>query len=138
MTSGLEDRLRGTLLPVLEPYFSPAAAAAPPTAPLRILELASGTGSHSILLAKTYPDRIESIQPTECDEYGRDRIDRAVSSATGPSTERGDGASKVKRARRLDVMNDQDWQALATSESGAEPRAYDIVFGSNFLHMIPL
>ncbi|GAA5867143.1 hypothetical protein JCM3774_004408 [Rhodotorula dairenensis] len=137
--NGLEDRLRQTLLPVLEPYFSSAPS------PLRILELASGTGSHSILLAATYGDRIESVQPTECDEYGRERIDRAVTDATtGQNTQQGgQGESKVKRAKRLDVMNGQDWKALATSAAAAAAAGeeagdeYDLVFGSNFLHMIP-
>ncbi|GAA5986260.1 hypothetical protein JCM10908_006480 [Rhodotorula pacifica] len=130
--NGLEDRLRKTLLPVLEPYFT--ASAEPSDRPLRVLELASGTGSHSILFASSYADQIESIRPTECDDYGRERIDETVAAA-GRSEGRRGVTEKIKRARRLDVMDGQDWQALAgsTERSGA----YNLVFGSNFLHMIP-
>lgn len=132
--NGLEDRLRNTLLPVLAPYFTEAQS------PLRILELASGTGSHSILFAQTYGDKIESIQPTECDEYGRERIDNSVAAAARACQEGNDGplfaVDKIKRAKRLDIMDAQDWEAIAAAST--EPHdGYNLVFGSNFLHMIP-
>lgn len=135
--SGLEDRLRQTLLPVLTPYFTEAQSV-----PLRILEVASGTGSHSILFARTYGDHIELIQPTECDEYGTERINKSVAAAAA-ARESQDGQdrslvadNKIKGAKRLDVMNSQDWEAVGTS--GGPQGGYNLVFGSNFLHMIPL
>ncbi|TKA53703.1 hypothetical protein B0A53_03745 [Rhodotorula sp. CCFEE 5036] len=134
--NGLEDRLRQTLLPVLAPYFTDAQSA-----PLRILEIASGTGSHAILFAQTYGDHIKLIQPTECDEYGRERIDKTVAAAAAARAKQ-DGQDrpliaddKIKGAKRLDVMNSQDWEAVGTS--GEPHGGYNLVFGSNFLHMIP-
>lgn len=139
--SGLEDRLRKTLLPVLEPYLTAPASA---SSGLRILELASGTGAHSVLFLRTCPDSIASVQPTECDLYGVRTIDETVHRAEGEgkgpeSLQRG----KLRPAKKLDILDEADWEQLARPEQAERPGAnagplYDLVFGSNFLHMVPL
>lgn len=72
------------------------------------------------------------MQPTECDAFGVRRIDE--------TTARDGTTDRVRRACKLDVMNDADWSALAQrlGEEKEAGRRYDLVFGSNFMHMVPL
>ncbi|BGP34171.1 hypothetical protein JCM10296v2_005986 [Rhodotorula toruloides] len=120
---GLVDRVQTALLPTLDRFFS----SLPSSSPL-VLELASGNGTHATLFTRTYPSL--SIQPTECDSFGVKRINETV------SRER---AERVRGAVRLDVMSDGDWEGLGRrlGEEEGEGKRYDLVFGSNFLHMVP-
>jgi hypothetical protein len=77
-----------------------------------------------------------TIQPTECDEYGCRAIDDMSEREGVRVQERKEGEGGVRRANRLDVLDKGDWERLSESLGGAEER-YDLVVGSNFLHMIP-
>ncbi|GAA5942833.1 hypothetical protein JCM10213_002965 [Rhodosporidiobolus nylandii] len=127
---GLVDRLTTALLPVLEPYFTE------PTTH-RVLELASGNGTHAALYAQTWPAVV--LQPTECDEYGCAEVDRT---AREKSVQKAAGEKGgVRKAVLLDVLEDDGWraveEALEKEESSGAKGRYDLVVGSNFLHMVP-
>ncbi|KAK4336323.1 hypothetical protein RTBOTA2_005100 [Rhodotorula toruloides] len=126
---GLLDRLQTALLPTLDPFFSSLSSLSSSSSshPL-VLELASGNGTHATLFTRSYPSL--SIQPTECDSFGVKRINETVAR---------DGAERVRRAIRVDVMSDGDWEGLGRRlrEEEGEGKRYDLVFGSNFLHMVP-
>lgn len=80
------------------------------------LEIASGTGQHSVALARALPD--VTWQPTEIDAARRDSIDAYVAEA---------GLGNIRAAISLD----------ATSAGWAEsqlPR--DLIFLSNLLHLV--
>ncbi|BGO93731.1 hypothetical protein NBRC10512_006612 [Rhodotorula toruloides] len=121
---GLVDRLRTALLPTLDPFFSSLYSSSSPL----VLELASGNGTHAALFTRTYPSL--SIQPTECDSFGVKRIDQTVAR---------EGAERVRAAVKVDVMSEGDWEGLGRKlrEEEGEGKRYDLVFGSNFLHMVP-
>lgn len=77
-----------------------------------------------------------TVQPTECDDYGCRAIDE-MSEKEGVRVQEGkEGGGGVRMAKRLDVLDDGDWERLSESLEGADER-YDLVVGSNFLHMIP-
>ncbi|BGP26499.1 hypothetical protein Rt10032_c11g4548 [Rhodotorula toruloides] len=122
---GLVDRLTTALLPTLDPFFSslPVSSSAP-----LVLELASGNGTHASLFARTWKDI--AVQPTECDSFGVKRIDE--------TTSREGMTDRVRRAVKLDVMDDEDWKELQRESADEEDgKRYELVFGSNFLHMVP-
>ncbi|BGP42055.1 hypothetical protein JCM10450v2_006141 [Rhodotorula kratochvilovae] len=120
---GLVERFSHAVLPPLAPYFFALPRGS------RALELASGTGIHACLYARTFP-QIE-WQPTECDEYGCRKIDETV---------REEGTEGVRDAVEVDVMQPQGWQALRErlDERGVEgENAYDMVLAGNVIHMLP-
>lgn len=114
--AGLEWRLTTSLLPTLEPYLKHSNTR-------KILELASGTGVHVVLYAQHHPKL--NFQPTECDEYNCTQVDQLVQEKSV--------GDRVKKARILDVEVDADWQKIEVPEGG-----FDLVLGSNFIHMVPL
>ncbi|GAA5981052.1 hypothetical protein JCM11641_001440 [Rhodosporidiobolus odoratus] len=138
---GLVGRLTEALLPVLEPYFASSSTR-------RVLELASGNGTHAALYAKTWPGVF--IQPTETDTYGCAQVDSTCErEGVNMKGERLGDAAQVKlrkpeggtkKAVVLDVMEEGDWEMLAPTlkeGDGNGDAKYDLIVGSNFLHMIP-
>ncbi|GAA5832728.1 hypothetical protein JCM11251_005740 [Rhodosporidiobolus azoricus] len=128
---GLVDRLKTNLLPVLKPYFEQRSVR-------RVLELSSGSGIHAALYAKTWPDVL--IQPTECDEWGCEQIDEMVEKEKIEIGRQGKDGAEVEKAVMLDVLEETGWKNLrAKAESAGEGERglYDLVLGSNFLHMVP-
>lgn len=130
---GLVDRLRETFIPVLTPFFDPPP---PQEEPRLVLELSSGVGVHAALYAGTWEGVV--VQPTECDKYGCEAIDETSRKEGVEENKEGLGGGRggVRKALRLDVLDQGDWDGLANSlrERG---KTFDLVIGSNFLHMIP-
>ncbi|GAA6015085.1 hypothetical protein JCM10207_008725 [Rhodosporidiobolus poonsookiae] len=144
---GLVDRLTSALLPVLEPYLAPPTSSS--SAPRRLLEISSGNGTHAALFAKTWS---VDVQPTECDKWGCAQVDQtsrkegvlrgsdaeSVGAVEGEKNGK-EGKGGVRSARALNVLNEEHWAGLeeALKDESGEKKAYDVVFGSNFLHMVP-
>lgn len=105
------------ILPILSPYLSALPASA------RVLELASGTGTHVSALAKAFPSL--TFQPTECDDYGVAQVDQGVAKLAG-----------VQPAIKLDVVEAEGWSALEATVEGQD-RPWDLVYAANYAHMIP-
>ncbi|GAA5883802.1 hypothetical protein JCM16303_002380 [Sporobolomyces ruberrimus] len=129
---GLTDRITLNLLPTFSRLFSslPTTNTTSPS----ILELASGTGHHSLVYSNAFPSL--TFQPTECDEFNRKRIDETCTEVRS----QGKGAKGgVREAVQLDVMRDEDWENLAKlqRENDEVSNQFDLVIGHNFLHMIP-
>lgn len=80
---------------------------------------AVGSGIHIAQFAAAFPGL--NFQPTECDEYGLQEIDKTV-----------ERLKNVKKAILLDVTDKDRWNELE------KEGPFDTVLGSNFLHMIPL
>lgn len=99
------------ILPSFTPYL-----AAPSTS--KVLEISSGSGIHIAQFAAAFPGL--NFQPTECDEYGLQEIDKTV-----------ERLKNVKKAILLDVTDKDRWNELE------KEGPFDTVLGSNFLHMIP-
>ncbi|GAA5859547.1 hypothetical protein JCM8547_006871 [Rhodosporidiobolus lusitaniae] len=149
--NGLTDRLKTNLLPVLEPYVLAASSSSSSSSPL-ILELASGNGTHAALYAKTWPG--VTVQPTECDAVMCGEVDATVK-REGVEEKEGEGG--VRKAVVLDVVEEEGWEEVRRAlrsrrkgkgkgkgkgkegeeEEGEEKEAFDLVLGSNFLHMVP-
>ncbi|GAA5889344.1 hypothetical protein JCM6882_000715 [Rhodosporidiobolus microsporus] len=127
---GLVDRLTTNLLPTLRPFFEH------PTT-RRVLELSSGNGTHAALYAKTWPRVL--VQPTECDEWGCAHIDETVRKEGVAVGEGGKEGGGVEKAVVLDVLEEEGWEALSAQIGVANEEKsgpYDLVIGSNFLHMV--
>lgn len=87
-----------------------------------VIELASGQGIHSSAFSRAFPHL--HFQPTECDEYGIEQVNQTC---------KADGCGgNIERCKRLDVLEEGDWKALEVEGS-----KFDVVIGSNFLHMVP-
>ncbi|GAA6048859.1 hypothetical protein JCM3770_003656 [Rhodotorula araucariae] len=120
---GLVERFSSAVLPTLAPFLSALPAGS------HALELASGTGVHACLYARSFPH--VAWQPTECDSYGCRRIDETVLR---------EGAVGVRRAVEVDVMQREGWDALRVrldEEAEIGDRAYDVVLAGNVVHMLP-
>lgn len=111
---GLMARTLPVLLPVLSPHFS-----LPTTK--RILEFSSGEGAHLVEFAKLNPTK--SFKATEADAFAVGAINDHV---------RRSNVTNVEEASVLDLLEESDWKALEAGEG-----KYQVVFGINFLHMVP-
>ncbi|SGY92080.1 BQ5605_C038g11715 [Microbotryum silenes-dioicae] len=151
---GLESRILTNLVPIFEPFFSTLQAPPHPTKkPARILELASGNGTHLLLYAQNFPPHSSKenlkegtkldgrsiiYQPTECDSFNCRLVDQKTQ---GVDLGRG---KRIERCRRLDLLVEEDWEGLladrtrdGTEVGGKSGEGWDLVLGHNFIHMVP-
>ncbi|KAI5475123.1 hypothetical protein MNV49_001897 [Pseudohyphozyma bogoriensis] len=111
---GVADRNISPLLPIISTYLS-----LPTTS--TILELASGDGTHITHYARAFPAL--SFWPTEADEYGCAKVDERVRGVEG-----------VRKARVLDVFDENGWEGVKSALEGTK---VDLVVAANCLHMMP-
>ncbi|GAA6006204.1 uncharacterized protein JCM10292_000020 [Rhodotorula paludigena] len=127
---GLVPRFQSTVLPSLAPFFTSLPAPTSPGRPVRVLELASGNGTHALLYAREFAPQGIELQPSECDEWGCERVDALVA-----QQQSGGERARVRKAVKVDVLDEGDWEAL--SGKAKEEGTFDLVLGQNFVHMIP-
>lgn len=84
----------------------------------RALEISSGKGVHLRHYASTF--RRLLFTGTECDEYGLHRVRQA-------------NLDNMEAPMLLDLLEERHWAALESKAT-----VYDAIFGSNFMHMVPL
>ncbi|SCZ89547.1 BZ3500_MvSof-1268-A1-R1_Chr1-1g01249 [Microbotryum saponariae] len=150
---GLEARVLTNLVPIFEPFFSTLQDPPRPTKkPARILELASGNGTHILLYAQNFPPHCSSkekegtksdgrsiiYQPTECDTFNCRLVDQKTQ-----GVDLGSG-KRIERCRRLDLLVEEDWEGLLADRrpdgakgGGESGEGWDLVLGHNFIHMVP-
>ncbi|GAA5824916.1 hypothetical protein JCM5353_002929 [Sporobolomyces roseus] len=128
--TGLTERITQNLLPTFSKLFSLSSTSS-------VLEIASGYGVHSLIYSKAFPDI--TIQPTECDEFNRGKINETCREVS-KGNEEGNDRGGVREALGLNVMEETSWEKLQGVErrEGKEGEAkYDLVIGHNFIHMLP-
>ncbi|SCV71338.1 BQ2448_2926 [Microbotryum intermedium] len=142
---GLESRILTNLVPLFRPFFEALQEPSHPTrTPSKILELASGNGTHVLVYAQNFPPTPTSsgkekrrnvvYQPTECDPYNCRLVDEKTQGVDL-------GEEKViRRCRRLDLVVQEDWERLNDARQdgdGDDGEGWDLVMGHNFIHMVP-
>ncbi|KAE8213133.1 hypothetical protein CF327_g3305 [Tilletia walkeri] len=99
--------------------------------PVRVLELASGTGTHVAAFAKQASIAGVVFQPTEADEWMCAQILKKVSSADGKDT--------ILPPLILDLNQTRDWDAVKNAQDASDNSGFifDAVFAFNLLHITP-
>jgi len=87
-----------------------------------VLEIASGFGDHIIAYAGALPD--VEFWGTECNDYLVSRLNEKIS---------GSGAGNVRKARKLDILADDDWESLRQAKNAP----FDAISVTNLLNVAP-
>ncbi|KAE8259821.1 hypothetical protein A4X13_0g758 [Tilletia indica] len=128
---GSAERNTPAIVDALLPHLTHLADRKGKGTPVRVLELASGTGTHVAGFAKQASIARVVFQPTEADEWMCAHILKTISSADGKDT--------ILPPQILDLNETRDWDAVRKAQDASDDSGsiFDAVFAFNLLHITP-